>query len=218
MGSYQPIWPDSALCSYHHCSAYLVSILHMLLGFLSVVIQSLSCVQTLWDPMDCMQHARPSCPSPSFGACSNSCPLRRWCHPAVSSSVITFSSCLQSFPASWSFPVSRLFASGDHSIGASASASVLPVNIQDWFSLGLTGLIFLQSKGLSRVFSNISLKGLLISYSHRAETAKTKPKTLILRLAGLQSNLSCSVIDAPVWKHRFFYLCELEKSSSSFGV
>ena len=105
-----------------------------------------------------LQHARLSCPSPSFGACSNLCPLRRWCHPAISSSVITFSCCLRSFPASWSFPVSRLFASGDHSIGASASASVLPVNIQDWFSLGLTGLIFLQSKGLSRVFSNTTVQ------------------------------------------------------------
>ena len=86
-------------------------------------------------------------------ACSNSCPSSRWCHPTVSSSVIPFSSCLQSFPAWGSFPVSRLFASSGQSIGASASASVLSVAIQDWFPLGLTGLILL-SKGLSRVFSS----------------------------------------------------------------
>ena len=87
------------------------------------------------------------CPSPTPRACSNSCPSSRWCHPTISSSVILFSSCLQSFPASGSFPTSQLFASGGQSIGASASASVLPVNIQDWFPLGWTGLI-LQSRGL----------------------------------------------------------------------
>ena len=96
------------------------------------------------------------CPSPTPGVCSNSCPLNRWCHPTISSSVVPFSSCLQSFPASGSFPMSQFLASGGQSIGASASASalVLPMNIQDWFSLGLTGLISLQSKGLLRVFSN----------------------------------------------------------------
>ena len=96
------------------------------------------------------------CPSPTPGACSNSCPLNRWCHPTISSSVVPFSSCLQSFPASGSFPMSQFLASGGQSIGASASAPapVLPMNIQDWFSLGLTGLISLQSKGLLRVFSN----------------------------------------------------------------
>ena len=102
-----------------------------------------------------LQHARLPCPSLSPGACSNSCPLSQWCHPTISSSVILFSSCLQSFPASGSsFPMSWLFSSGGQSIRASISASVLPVNIQDWFPLGLTGLISLQSKGLSRVFSN----------------------------------------------------------------
>ena len=101
-----------------------------------------------------LQHARPSCPSSTPGACLNSCPLSWWCHPTISSSVIPFSSCLQSFPASGSFLKSQFFASGGQSIGASASASVLPMNIQDWFPLGLTGLISLQSKGLSRVFSN----------------------------------------------------------------
>ena len=99
-----------------------------------------------------LQHASLLCPSPSPGVCWNSCPLGWWCHPTISSSAVPFSSCLQSFPASGSFPMSQLFASGGQSIGASASALVLPMNIQDWFPLGLTGLISLQSKGLSRVF------------------------------------------------------------------
>ena len=87
-----------------------------------------------------LQHARLPCPSSTPRACSNSCPLSRWCHPTISSSVTPFSSCLQSFPASGSFPASQFFASGDQSVRASASASTLPVNIQDWFPLGLTGL------------------------------------------------------------------------------
>ena len=99
-------------------------------------------------------HARFPCPS-TASACSNSCPRNWWCHPTISSSVIPFSSCLRSFPASESFPMSQFFASGGQSIGDSASASVLPTNIQDWFPLGLTGWIFLQSKGLSRIFFNI---------------------------------------------------------------
>ena len=101
-----------------------------------------------------LQHARPPCPSPSLRVCSNSCPLSLWCHPTISSSVIPFSSCPQSLPASESFPMSWLFASGGYSIGASASTSVLPMNIQGWFPLGLTGLIFLLSKGL---FSSITI-------------------------------------------------------------
>ena len=100
------------------------------------------------------QHARLSCPSPSPRACSNSCPLSWWCHPTISSSDIPFFSCLQSFPASGSFPLSQLFAPGGRSIGASASAPVFPMNIQGWFPLGLTGSISLQFKGLWRVFSN----------------------------------------------------------------
>ena len=105
-----------------------------------------------------LQHARLSCPSSSPGACSNSRPLSQWCHPTTLSSVIPFSSWLQSFPASGSFQMSQFFTSGGQSIGASASASVLPTNIQDWFPLGLTGLISLQSKGLSRVFSNTTVQ------------------------------------------------------------
>ena len=100
-----------------------------------------------------LQHTRLPCPSPSPGVCSHSCPFSRWCHPTISSSVACFS-CLQSFPASGSFPMSWLFESAGQSTGASASASVLPMNIQGWFPLGLTGLISLLSKGLSRIFSS----------------------------------------------------------------
>ena len=96
---------------------------------------------TLCDPMDYIQHARLPCPSPSPGACSNSCPLSQWCHPTITSSVAPFSSCLQFFPVSESFPVSQSFTSGGQRIGVSTSASVLPMNIQGWFPLGLTGLI-----------------------------------------------------------------------------
>ena len=104
------------------------------------------------------QHARIPCPSPLPRAWSNSCPLSQWCHPTVSSSVVPFSSCLQSFPASGSFPMSQFFTSGIQIIGVSASASGLPMNIQDCFPLGLTSLIFLPSKGLSRVFSNTTVQ------------------------------------------------------------
>ena len=104
-----------------------------------------------------LQHNRPPCPLPTPGVYTNSCPLSRWCHPTISSSVIPFS-CLQSFPASGSFLMSQFFASGGQSIGVSASASVLPMSIQDWFPLGWTGCISLQSKGLSRVFSNTTVQ------------------------------------------------------------
>ena len=100
-----------------------------------------------------LQHARPPFSSPTPRIYSNACPLSQWCHPTTSSSVIPFPSCLQSFPASGSFPVCWLFTSGGRSIGVSASASILPMNIQGWFLLGLTGLISLQSKEFSRVFS-----------------------------------------------------------------
>ena len=99
-------------------------------------------------------HARPPCPSPTSGVYTNSCPLSWWCHPTISSSVVPFSSGPQSFPASGSFQMSQLFVSGGQRIGVSASASVLPMNIQDWFPLGWTRWISLQSKGLSRIFSN----------------------------------------------------------------
>ena len=105
-----------------------------------------------------LQHARLPCPSPTPGACSNSCPSSWWRHPTISSSVVPFSSCLWSFPASGSFLMRCLFTSGSQSIGASVSASVLPMNIQDWFPLGLTGWISSQSKGLSRIFSNTTVQ------------------------------------------------------------
>ena len=105
-----------------------------------------------------LQHARFPCPLPSPRVFSNSCPLSRWCLPTILSSVVPLSSCLQSLPASQSFLKSWFFSSGGQNFGASASASVLPVNIQDWFPLGLTGLISLQSKGLSRAFSNTTVQ------------------------------------------------------------
>ena len=121
--------------------------------------QSVSCSvmsDSLWSHG--LQHARLPCPSPTPRACSNSCPSSRWYHLSISSSVVPFSSCLQSFPASGSFPMSQFFASSGQSIGVSASASVLPMNIQDWFPLGWTGWNSLQSKGLSRVFSNTTVQ------------------------------------------------------------
>ena len=104
------------------------------------------------------QNARPPCPSPTPGVYPNPCPSSQWCHPTISSSVVPFSSRLQSFPVSGSFPMSQFFTSGGQSTGASASTSVLPMNIQDWFHLELTGLISLQSTGLSRVFSNTTVQ------------------------------------------------------------
>ena len=117
-------------------------------------VQSLSL--TLWPQGP--QHTRPPYPSPTPVVYSNSCPLSQWCHPTISSTVIPFSSCLQSFPASGSFQMSQLFTSGGQRIGVSASTSVLPMNTQDWYPLGWTGWNSLQSKGLSRVFSNTTVQ------------------------------------------------------------
>ena len=127
-----------------------------MLTLLEAVVQSLSCVPFF--VLHELQHARLPCPTLSPWVCSNSCPLSQWCHPAISSSVIPFSSCSPAFPASGSFPVSQLFTAGGQSIGASASVSVLPVNIQGWFALGLTGLFSLLSKGLWRVSNTIVWK------------------------------------------------------------
>ena len=122
------------------------SILFFIVQFSSVQFsRSVMC-----DPKDCS--TRLSCPSPATGACSNPHPSSRWCHQTISSSVVHFSSCLQSSPPSGSFPMSQLFVSGGQSIGVSASASVLPMNIQDWFPLGLTGLITLQSDWFDLLF------------------------------------------------------------------
>ena len=120
-------------------------------------VQLLSHVR-LCNPMNCMQHARLPNPSPTPGVHPNPVPLTWWCHPTILSSVSPFSFCLQSFPASGSFQMSQLFASGGQSIGVSASASVTPMNTQDWSSSEWTGWISLQSKGLSRVFSNTTVQ------------------------------------------------------------
>ena len=118
---------------------------------------SLSVVSNSLQPYE-SQHSRPPCPSPTPGVHPNSCASSRWCHPAISSPVVPFSCCPQSLPASGSFPMSQLFTWGGQSIGVSVSASVLPINTQDWSPLGWTGWISLQSRGLSRVFSNTTVQ------------------------------------------------------------
>ena len=128
----------------------------MLVQFNSVQFSHSVTSDSLWSHR--LHHARLPCPSVTPGASSNSCPSSQWCHPTISTSVVPFSSGRQSFPASGSFPVSQFFTSGGQSIGVSAWASVFPMNIQDWFPLGLTSLISLQSKGLSRVFSNTTVQ------------------------------------------------------------
>ena len=133
------------------------------LTFSSVQFSYSAVSNSLWPHR--LRHARPPCPSPTPRVYSNSCPLCWWCHPTISSSVVPFSSCLQSFPASGSFPMSQFFASGGQSIGVSASTSVLPMNIQDWFLLWLTGLISLLSKGLSRVLQLHSSKASILRHS-----------------------------------------------------
>jgi len=124
--------------------------------FLSVQFNCSGMSNSLW--LHGLQHTRLCCPSPTPRACSNSCPSSQWCHPTVSSSVIPFSSHFQSCPASGSFEMSQFFTSGGQSIGGLPSASVLPMNIQDWFPLGWTGWTSLQFKGLSRVFSNTTVQ------------------------------------------------------------
>ena len=121
-----------------------------------------------------LQHTRPPCPSPTPRVHSNSRPSSRWCHPAISSSVVPFSSCPQSLPASESFPMSQLFAWSGQSIGVSALASVLPMNTQDWSPLGWTSWISLQSTGFSRVFSNTTVQ------KHRFFSTQLDPRMLIL--------------------------------------
>ena len=134
------------------------------------------------------QHARPSCPSPTPGVHPNSCPLSWWCHPTISSSVVPCSSRLQSFPASGSFQMSQFFTSGGQSIGISASASVLPVNIQDWSPLGWTGWISLLSKGLSRVFSSTTQR----LYTHPQKQRQCSPLVGIPRCpTGRRTHLQC---------------------------
>ena len=144
-----------------------------------------------------LQQARLPCPSPSPRVCSNSCPLSQRCHPTTSSSVTLFSSCPQSFPASGSFPMSQLFASGGQSIGASASASVFPVNIQGGFPLGLTYLIFLLFKGFSRVFSSITIwKHQFFGAQPSLEIGKLRVTQLWL---SLKSSLELSIWIKDLW-------------------
>ena len=123
--------------------------------FLSLLFSQLVMSKSLWPHG--LQHPRPLCPSLSPRVWPNSCPLNQWCHPTISSSVVPFSWCPQYFQASGSFPGGQLFASGGQNIEASASVAVLPMNIQRWFPLGLTVLIFLLSKGLLRVFSSTTV-------------------------------------------------------------
>ena len=134
------------------------SVISVILIVLSSSVQfSRSVVSKSLQP-DEPQHARPPCPSPTPRVHPNPCQLCQWCHPTISSSVVSISSCPQSFPASGSFPTSQFFTSGGQSIGVSASTSVLPMNTQDWSPLGWTGWTSLQSKGLSRVFSNTTVQ------------------------------------------------------------
>ena len=146
------------------------------------------------------QHARPSCPSPTPGVHSDSHPSSQWCHPAISSSVVPFSSCPQSLPASESFPVSQLFVSGGQSIGVSALASVLPMNTQDWAPWEWAGWITLQSKGLSRVFSNTkSINSSALSFLHSPTLTSIhdhrKNHSLDLRDLSRQSNVCFWICD-----------------------
>ena len=145
-----PIWGCGEQCG--------ESVLYfcMLVAISSVQFSRSVASNSLWPHEP--QHARPPCPSPTPGVYPYSCPLSQWCHPTISSSVIPVSSCPQSFPASGSFPMSQLFASGGQSIGVSASTSALPMNTQDWSPVGWPGWISLQSKGLSRVFSNTTVQ------------------------------------------------------------
>ena len=141
-----------SVCSVSLCSLVLPLLSNSRVQFSSVA----QLYPTLW--RHGLQHARPPCPSPTPRVYSNSCPLSQWCHPTISSSVIPFSSHLQFFSTSRSFPMSQLFASSGQSIGVSSSTAVLPVNIQDWFPLGWAGWISLQSKGLLRIFSNTTIQ------------------------------------------------------------
>ena len=154
-----PWWESSSLCNIVSERRHLISL--DTTGLLSQIISSIHLSRSAGS--DSLRphgpkHARPPCPSPTPGVHPNSCPLSQWCHPTISSSIVPFSSCPQSLPASGSFQMNQLFAPGDQSIGVSASASVHPMNTQDWSPLGWTGWTYLQSKGLSRVFSNTTVQ------------------------------------------------------------
>ena len=150
----------------HNIELLILATCHAVFKYWHYLIEQISSVQFSHsvgsDPLRPheLQHARPPCPSPTPGIHPNPFPLGQWCHPTISCTVVPFTSCSQSFPASGSFPMSQLFASGGQSIGVLASTLVLPMNTQDWFPLGWTGWISLQSKGLSWVFSNTKFKSI----------------------------------------------------------
>ena len=152
----QPYTICSCFPFWHTILIYILLFLTYILQFNSVQFSCSVMSDSLW-PHE-LQHARPPCPSPTPRVYSNSCPSSRWCHPAILSSVVPFSSCPQSLLASGSFLMSQLFTWGGQSIGVPASASVLPMNTHDWFPLGWIGWISLQFKGLSRVFSNTTVQ------------------------------------------------------------
>ena len=147
--------PNARLALLHMCDTAAIQI-PVIVTFQFSSVQSLSRVWLFATPW--ITHTRPPCPSPTPGVYSNPCPLRWWCHPTISSSVVPFSFCPQSLPASGLFPMSQLFTWGGWSTGVSASTSVLPMNTQDWSPLGWTGWISLQSKGLSKVFFNTTVQ------------------------------------------------------------
>ena len=171
-----------------------------------------------------------TCSSPTHGACSNSCPSSWWCHPTILSSAVPFS-CLQSFPASGSFPMNQFSASSGQSIGASASASVLPMNTQDWFPLGLTDLISLQSKGLSRVFSNTTVQKhqffwhspfFMVQLSH---TYMTTGKiivltrwTFVVKVVSLLFNMLSRLVIAFLPRSKHFLISWLQHHLQWFGA
>ena len=173
-----------------------------------------------------VQHIRIPSPSPTPGVYSNSCALNRWCHPTISSSVIPFSSHLQSFPASGSFQMSQIFASGGQSIGVSASASVFPVNIQDWFLLGWTGWISLQSNGLSRVFSNTTVQKpsafLIVQLSHpymtTGKTTALTRQTFVGKVMSLFFNMLSMLVIAFLPSSKCLHFMAAVTICSDFGA
>ena len=173
-----------------------------------------------------LQHARPLCPSPTPGVHPNPCPLSQWCHPTISSSVIHFSSCPQSFPASESFQMSQLFTSGGQSIGVSASinngVSVLPMNIQDWSPLGWTGWISLQSKGFSRVFSNTTVQKhrffgssfFIVQLSHPYMTTSLTRWTFVDKVMSLLFNMRSRLVVAFLLRSKWLLISWLQSTSA----
>ena len=160
------------------------------------------------------QHTRPPCPSPTPGAYSNSCPSSQWCHPAISSSVIPFSSCPQSFPASGYFPMSQLFASGSQSIGASTSTSVLPMNIQHWFPLGWTGWIFWLSKGLKILLKHQSSKASVLRHSAFFMVQLSHRRTFVSKVMSLLFNMHSRLVIAFLPRSKHHLISWLQSPSS----